>query len=61
MVIMYNPEKIKVGDIVKVKEHDWVGTVVGAAFGKPLNSQLRIQLSFGLTYDAYPSQLEKTN
>ena len=58
---MYNPENIKAGDTVKVTKHGWVGKVVGPAFGKPISTQVRIQLSFGLTYDAYPSELEKTN
>lgn len=57
---MWNPDNIKVGDIVKVKDHDWVGTVVGSGFGKPDKGMLRVQLSFGLTYDAFPAWLEKT-
>ena len=58
ILIMYNPNNIQIGDVVKVKEHNWIGKVVGAAFGKPITTQVRLQLSCGLTYDAYPSQLE---
>ena len=58
---MYNPNNIKIGDVVKVKEHNWIGRVVGAAFGKPITAQVRLQLSCGLTYDAYPALLERTD
>ena len=53
--------EIKIGDTVKVKSHDWVGTVVGSAFGKPESGQLRVHLSFGLTHDFYAEELTKTD
>ena len=59
--IMYNPENLKVGDRVKSTQSGWVGVVVGEGFGKPDKGMLRVQLSFGLTHDFYPSHLEKTN
>ena len=58
---MYNPENLKVGDRVKSTHHGWVGVVVGSSFGKPEGGMLRVQLSFGLTHDFYPSHLERTN
>ncbi len=59
---MYNPENLKVGDRVKTKQSGWVGVVVGEkSFGKPEGGMLRVQLSFGLTHDFYPSHLELTN
>lgn len=58
---MWNPENIKVGDVVKTKQSGWVGKVVGEGFGKPDKGMVRVQLSFGLTHDFYPSHLEKTD
>ena len=59
---MWNPENLKVGDRVKSKQSGWVGVVVGEkSFGKPESGMLRVQLSFGLTHDFYPSHLEKTD
>ncbi len=57
---MWNPENLKVGDRVKSKTHGWCGVVVGEGFGTPDKGMLRVQLSFGLTHDFYPSHLEKT-
>ena len=59
--IMYNPENLKVGDRVKSTASGWVGVVVGEKrFGKPESGMLRVQLSFGLTHDFYPSHLKRT-
>ena len=59
---MWNPENLKVGDRVKTKQSGWVGVGVGEkSFGKPESGMLRVQLSFGLTHDFYPSHLELTN
>ena len=58
---MWNPENLKVGDRVKTKQSGWVGVVVGEkSFGKPESGMLRVQLSFGLTHDLYPSHLKRT-
>ena len=58
---MYNPENLKVGDRVKTRSSGWVGVVVGSSFGEPDKGMLRVQLSFGLTHDFYPSHLKKTS
>ena len=59
---MYNPENLKAGDRVKTRSSGWVGVVVGEkSFGKPESGMLRVQLSFGLTHDFYPSHLKLTN
>jgi hypothetical protein len=58
---MWNPENLKVGDRVKSKQSGWVGVVVGKSFGTPDKGMLRVQLSFGLTHDFYPSHLELTS
>jgi hypothetical protein len=57
---MYNPENLKVGDRVKATHRGWVGVVVGEGFGTPPDKRmLRVQLSFGLTHDFYPSHLKR--
>ena len=58
---MRNPENLKVGDRVKSKQSGWDGVVVGKSFGTPDKGMLRVQLSFGLTHDFYPSHLELTS